>query len=70
MRPTLRASSEACASFSLKGVKLEITPEPTSEERAAILAALERVRAEEERTPGPWWEAGLRENVLDEPDEE
>jgi hypothetical protein len=51
-------------------VKLEITPEPTSEERAAILAALERVRAEEERTPGPWWDAGLRENVLDEPDEE
>ena len=70
MRPTFRASSKGCASFRLKGVTLEITPEPTPEERAAILVALERVRAEEESTPGLWWEAGLRENVLDEPDEE
>ena len=43
-----------------------ITPEPTPEERAAILAALEELRAEEERGPGGWWEAGLRESVEDE----
>ncbi len=52
------------------GNQIEITPEPTPDERAAIVAALERVRAEEERTPGPWWAAGLRENVLDEPGED
>ena len=47
----------------------EITPEPTPEERAAILAALERLRAEEERGPGAWWEAGLRESVEEETDD-
>jgi hypothetical protein len=51
-------------------VKVDITPEPTPEERAAVLAALERLRAEEERAPGPWWEAGLRENVEDEDEAE
>jgi hypothetical protein len=45
---------------------IEITPEPTPEERAAIVAALERLRAEDERTPGCWWEAGVRESVEDE----
>ena len=45
---------------------VEITPEPTPEERAAILAALEELRAEEERGPSRWWEAGLRESVEDE----
>ena len=50
----------------------EITPEPTPEERAAILAALERLLAEDS---GPfayrsaWREAGIREN-LDESGEE
>lgn len=48
-----------------RGSHIEITPEPTAEERAAILAALEQVQAEDER-PGAWWEAGLRENVEDE----
>ena len=48
-------------------MSLEITPEPTPEERAAIVAALEQLRAEEARGPGAWWEAGLREN-LDEED--
>lgn len=47
----------------------DITPEPTPEERAAILAALEQVQAEEERGPGHWWQAGLRENLEDEPEE-
>ena len=47
-------------------MELEITPEPTPEERAAILAALAAL-AGRGRTQGPgaWWEAGLRENVED-----
>jgi hypothetical protein len=49
-----------------RGTDIEITPEPTPEERPAILAALEQLRAEEERGPGRWWEAGLRESVEDE----
>jgi hypothetical protein len=48
------------------GTDIEITPEPTPEERAAILAALEQLRAEEERRPGRWWQAGLRESLEDE----
>jgi hypothetical protein len=51
-----------------RGTHLEITPEPTPEERAAILAALDRIEADAQRRPGAWWEAGLRENVLDEDD--
>jgi hypothetical protein len=47
-------------------VNLEITPEPTPEERAAIVAALEQLRAEEARGLGAWWETGLRENLDDE----
>ena len=44
-------------------MNLEITPEPSPEERAAIVATLERLRAEEERGLGAWWETGLRENL-------
>jgi hypothetical protein len=46
-------------------VKIEITPEPTPEERAAIVAALERVAVAEAGGLGAWWEAGLRESVDD-----
>ena len=46
-----------------RGTRFEIEPEPTPEERAAILAALARVQAEQERAPGRWWEAGVAENV-------
>ena len=53
-----------------RGTRIEITPEPTPEERAAILAALVRIRAEDERGPGAWWEAGLRESVLGEAEDE
>ena len=49
-----------------RGSHIEITPEPTPEERAAILAALEQVQAEDEGTGSGWWEAALRENVEDE----
>jgi hypothetical protein len=53
-----------------RGTRIEITPEPTPEERAAILAALDRIRAEDERGPGAWWEAGLRESVLEDAEDE
>jgi len=53
-----------------RGSQIEITPEPTPEERVAIVAALEQVRAEQERGPGRWWEVGLRESVFDEPEDE
>jgi hypothetical protein len=39
-------------------VDVEITPEPTEEERAAILRALE-LEASEHPERSPWWEAGL-----------
>lgn len=48
----------------------EIRPEPTQEERAAILAALERLLAGDAPAyRSAWREAGIREN-LDESDEE
>jgi hypothetical protein len=50
-------------------VNLEITPEPTPEERAAIEAALEQWQAESRRGRGRWWEAGLRESVETEPED-
>jgi hypothetical protein len=46
-----------------RGTRFEIDPEPTPEERAAIVAVMARVRAEQERAPGPWWAAGVRESV-------
>ena len=39
---------------------VEVTPEPTDAERAAILDALERTQAEDARLD-PWWWAGVRE---------
>jgi hypothetical protein len=46
-------------------VELEITPEPSPEEKAAIVAALSKLRAVRVETPGPWWQAGIREAVDD-----
>ncbi len=51
-------------------MEVEIRPEPTAEERAAILTALERVRDEEDGDPGSWWKAGLRESIEGEDDNE
>jgi hypothetical protein len=51
----------------------EIRPEPSPEERAAILLALEQLLAEDARTPGnrsAWREAGIRENLDDSVDDE
>jgi hypothetical protein len=47
-------------------VNVEITPEPSPQERAAILAALEQLEAETAADPGPWWKAGLDESLEDE----
>ena len=45
---------------------MEIRPQPSKEERAAIVAAVERLLAEEgardKRAP-EWWVAGLRESL-------
>ena len=38
-----------------------VTPEPTEDERAVVLAALTEARAEERRGVDPWTAAALRE---------
>lgn len=46
----------------------EIRPEPSPEQRAAILAALERLLAEDSLPPAyrsSWREAGILENLYD-----
>jgi hypothetical protein len=47
-------------------VLVEISPEPSDEERAAIVATVERLIAEEserdERAP-EWWASGVRESL-------
>jgi hypothetical protein len=43
-------------------MQLEIVPEPSSEERVAIVAALERTRAEAD-SRDDWWRAGVAENL-------
>ena len=49
---------------------IEIEPEPSAEERAAIAAALETALLDEGNArPGPWWAAGLRDGVADVEDE-
>jgi hypothetical protein len=47
-------------------MELEIRPEPTPEERAAILVALERLFSDGAAPPAyrsAWREAGIRENL-------
>jgi hypothetical protein len=50
--------------------ELEITPEPTAEERAAIEAAMAKLLDTEPNgaVPGAWWQAGILE-ATDEPDD-
>jgi len=45
-------------------VGVEISPEPTPEEREALLAALAQLG--ETREASAWWEAGVRESVEEE----
>jgi hypothetical protein len=44
-------------------VELEITPEPTPEERAAIEAAVASLEDGQRETTTAWWRAGLRDAV-------
>lgn len=45
-------------------MEVEIWPEPSPEERAALLAALEQLRVGEQDAPvQPWWREGTRENL-------
>jgi len=49
-------------------VEAQINPDPTPEERAAILAALDRLLAGDSQPAAyrsAWREAGIRENVDD-----
>jgi hypothetical protein len=46
-------------------VTLEIRPEPTPAERAAVEAALRELQEQSRTGPGAWWEAGLAENLDD-----
>jgi len=47
---------------------LEIRPEPTPDERAAVMRALAELNSDG-RVPDAWWQAGVREAVGDEADE-
>jgi hypothetical protein len=48
---------------------LEITPEPTPEERAAIEAVLAPLLADDPEPAGAWWRAGVLDAIEDdEPD--
>ena len=46
-------------------VELEITPEPTPEEGAAIQAALAELLGAPLRPRGAWWEAGVADAADD-----
>jgi hypothetical protein len=59
------------APFRLRRVNYDITPEPTPDQRAALIQALERLLADRDfgtPTPyrSPWRLESLRENVEDE----
>ena len=47
-------------------MEVEIRPEPTPEEREAILRALAELDGDSQ--PSEWWVAGVRESVGDEDD--
>ncbi len=60
--PQTNSSSVVREAFSLYGMEIEITPEPTREERAALLAAL--ASAPDTDAYGSVWRlAGVLENV-------
>jgi len=66
-------SSGASFGFSLRRMELEIDPQPTDEERRALLAAAAEVLAASAEPTAPrsaWRDAGIRENCGDLPDDE
>jgi hypothetical protein len=50
-------------------VSVRISPEPSDEQRAVLLQALAALDGRPDE-PSPWWQAGVREAVEDEPEEE
>jgi hypothetical protein len=48
---------------------LEITPEPSPEEREALELALARLLQERAETRSAWWREGMRENLASSEDE-
>jgi hypothetical protein len=46
-------------------VEAVIRPEPTEEERAAILAALAQEQPEHVDARGAWWRLGVEESLTD-----
>ena len=62
--PQTNSSSVVRGAFSLYGMEIEITPEPTQEERAALLAALASAPHGGPDPYGSVWRlAGVLENV-------
>jgi hypothetical protein len=47
-------------------MEIELSPEPEPETVEAVLAAVARALAADGE-PGPWWRAGLQENLEPEP---
>jgi hypothetical protein len=50
-------------------VPLEITPEPTPEEREVLVRALAALDGRSDG-PSPWWRAGIREALEDDSGED
>jgi hypothetical protein len=50
-------------------VAVRITPEPTPEEREALIRALAKLDHPDGDGVSPWWQAGIREAVDGEPEE-
>jgi hypothetical protein len=68
---SLFVSSSARFGFRLRGVEPEITPEPSPEEREAILAALREQEPDGAAPAGygsAWRREGIRESLEDEAD--
>jgi hypothetical protein len=49
-------------------VQVDFSPEPTAEERAALLRALDGLDDGRSAAASAWWETGIRGAVEDEPD--
>jgi hypothetical protein len=49
-------------------VDIEVTPEPTEEEREALLRALASLNGHAP-APSPWWQAGVLEALGEDPEE-
>jgi hypothetical protein len=47
-------------------MRLEITPEPSPDERVALERALARLLEEPEEQGSAWWREGIRENLAEE----